>query len=558
MTERSDGMRQKINNLRASFAAQLPARVAEARRCLAALRTAAPDQRAVATLHLILHSIKGSSNSLGYAELGVHAARGEALAERLAEKFRATDDNCGELDQCLDLLEKTIGTLPAPEQVAETPSLPAPAFEAPPTVNATRSEKLIYICDDEPLHLSLLSSQLLCFGYQTLSFDSLAELRAAVQREHPAVLIMDIVQPDGPDAGTEAIGQLRAEGAIFPVVFVSSRVDFEARLNAIRAGGEAYFARPVNAMDLVTVLDRLIAQPRAEPFRVLVVDDEPEMSELHSMILQQAGMITQSVNHADTVLEQVAAFRPDLVLMDMYMPKCSGREVSKLIRQIPDFVSMPIVFLSRETDKVKQFSAMSIGADGFLTKPIDPSELVMSVSLRAERMRTLRSMMVRDSLTGLFNHTTTTHLLENAVSAARRQPSEIAFAMLDLDKFKSVNDTYGHPVGDQVLLALARVLKQRLRKSDLVGRYGGEEFAVIMHDLNAEQAHSLMDELRQYFSQVVITAGAVQFSCTFSCGIANFPLLGDVDALREAADTAMYEAKHAGRNRVVSFAFDQP
>ena len=265
-------------------------------------------------------------------------------------------------------------------------------------------------------------------------------------------------------------------------------------------------------------------------------------------------MVTRTAHELETVLGVLGEFRPDLVLMDMYMPLCSGRDLAKLIRQVPDYVGLPIVFLSSETDQKKQFSAMRIGVEGFLTKPIEPYHLVTTVALRAERMRALRSLMMRDSLTGLFNHTAITQFLDSAVVAARRQNHTVCFAMIDVDRFKSVNDTYGHQVGDQVLLALARVLQQSLRQTDLVGRYGGEEFVVILHDVTLEKAEQIMQQLREDFSNVLFHARDVEFSCTFSCGIAAFPQLESMETLREAADKAMYQAKHSGRNRVVVYA----
>jgi diguanylate cyclase (GGDEF)-like protein len=547
-------LRMKLAQLRNSFTAALPARLEDATRSLALIKSHPTDPANISDLHLVMHSLKGTGNSLGFADLGQIAARGEDLAGLLLEKLSATEDLVHELEGCVAQMALAVERIGSGDAVladdARHPRYELPTHAKP---GGVRQDKLIYICDDEPLHLALIAGQLLCYGYLTEQFSTTAALREALKTRQPALLIMDIMFPGGSSEGTDVLQALRPEVDPFPVVYVSARTDFDARLNAIRAGGEAYFPKPVNTTELVAVLDRLISCPAPEPFKVLIVDDEPEVAQLHSSILQQAGMNTEVTCEAGRVLDLVAQFRPDLVLMDMYMPKCSGREVAKLIRQVPECISLPIVFLSCETDKSKQFSAMRIGADGFLTKPIDPEELVMSVGLRAERMRILRSLMARDSLTGLFNHTTTTQLLDSSLSAARRGGSHMSFAMLDLDNFKAVNDTYGHPAGDQVLLALARVLRQRLRKSDLIGRYGGEEFAVIMNDVGPDKAEQLMDELRAFFSRVVINVGEVQFSCTFSCGIANYPDLDNVERLRDAADQALYQAKHSGRNRVVTY-----
>jgi diguanylate cyclase (GGDEF)-like protein len=263
-------------------------------------------------------------------------------------------------------------------------------------------------------------------------------------------------------------------------------------------------------------------------------------------------MITSQVNQPERVLEVLKEFRPDLVLMDMYMPECNGRELAKLVRQVPEYFGLPIVFLSSETDKSKQFSAMRVGAEDFLLKPIQPEDLVAAVSIRAKRMRALRMLMARDSLTGLFNHSTTTQMLENAIANAGRKVEGLCFVMIDVDRFKLVNDNYGHPVGDQVLMALARILQQRLRTSDVVGRYGGEEFAVILQAVTLEAAAKIIDQLREDFAKIRFHAGEQEFFCAFSAGVAAFPHCQDMKSLRDAADRALYQAKEGGRNRVVA------
>jgi diguanylate cyclase (GGDEF)-like protein len=250
------------------------------------------------------------------------------------------------------------------------------------------------------------------------------------------------------------------------------------------------------------------------------------------------------------VMEPLIEFRPDLILMDMYMPGCSGLELAAMIRQQEAFVGVPIVFLSLETQLDRQLLALQLGGDDFLTRPIEPDHLVAAVLSRARRARNLYTFMVSDSLTGLLNHTTIKERLEAEVASARRHRLPLAHAMIDIDHFKRVNDTYGHATGDHVLKSLAQLLQQRLRKTDVIGRYGGEEFAVILPSTSADAALAVVDQIRAGFEQVRHQSEGTDFRVTFSAGVAVFPPFGDAARLSEAADKALYHAKQEGRNRV--------
>lgn len=549
--------RERIAKLRAAFLEQLPARIDKARSLLEQITTEPESQTIKAELHRLLHSLKGTGRSFGFRELGLAASLGEALLAKLIEApaDRHHADWLGELSRCLAELETTTAALcrQGGSGIEDDPGFCLPVSAEPDGLAGDeKRRRLVYLCDDEPLVLEQLACQLGCFGYETESFTEPAMLYAAALRRQPDAVVMDINFPQGEQAGTDALEALKGQTSR-PIrsIFLSSRDDFAARLAAVKAGGEAYFRKPAQALSLVAALDELTGQHEPEPYRILIVDDEPDIGDYHSIILQEAGMITRRVSDAKEVLEVLKEFNPDMVLMDMYMPCCDGRDLAQVIRQVPNYVGLPIVYLSSETDRSKQFTAMrGIGAEGFLTKPVVPGELVAAVAIRAERMRTLRSLMARDSLTGLFSHTTTTQLLETAINSARRERATLCFAMLDIDHFKSVNDRYGHPVGDQVIQAMARVLQQRLRNSDVVGRYGGEEFAVVLRNVDTKQAARLLDGLRDDFAKIDFHSAAGDFSCTFSAGIASFPEHDSMESIREAADRALYQAKRGGRNQV--------
>ena len=262
-------------------------------------------------------------------------------------------------------------------------------------------------------------------------------------------------------------------------------------------------------------------------------------------------MVVKAVNNPFNVIDALLEFTPDLILIDLYMPECNGTDLAKVIRQLDAYVSIPIVFLSAENDLDKQLFAMGLGGDDFLTKPIQPQHLISSVTSRIRRSLMLRSFMVRDSLTGLLNHTAIKDLLNGEVAGAIRQKKHMSFAMIDIDNFKQINDSHGHPAGDRVIKSLSRLLNQRLRSSDLVGRYGGEEFAVVLVDADRMTAMKVLDNIREDFSQLRHLADDKEFTVTFSCGIADVSQFPNTAKLSDAADKALYKAKHAGRNQVM-------
>ena len=552
-SQQAPSLREKIRRLRTTFVGKLPQMLQDIYSLCDRLSGDPANDALLADLYRMFHSIKGTSASFGLKAISQEADLAEALVQRLQAK--PGNVRGGLMLQLKPEFQAVVARLESLMEEAEQAGLEektavTTSFDMSTPVHKTNRKK-IYICDDDALQAEQLGEQLACFGYNPSIFTEPDELRAAVLTMQPAAIVMDIVFPVGASTGTELISELQREIRLrIPVVFMSSRNDFQARLDAVRAGGEAYFTKPMRAIDVVETLDTMTNNRDPEPYRILVVDDDPEVAAYHSFILEQVGMTTRLLHEPELVLDVLADFKPDLVLMDMYMPGCGGRELSQIIRQIPEFISLPIVFLSSETNKNKQVSALRVGAEGFLTKPIQPEDLISAVAIRAERMRTLRSLMVRDGLTGLFNHSFMSQYLETALAGAQRDDGRICFVMIDVDLFKTVNDTYGHPAGDQVLVALARLLQQRLRSSDMVGRYGGEEFAIILPDTDLDEAWQIINGLREDFAAIQFQSGENDFSCTFSGGIAAYPENERSEQLREFADQALYRAKQAGRNRI--------
>lgn len=414
--------------------------------------------------------------------------------------------------------------------------------------------KPVYLALQNGQRADYMMRQLEFFSMSAQAFDSEAAFRAAMHQRHPAAIVMD-VDFTGPGAGLRLAEQVQQglEDKL-PILFFShSETDTPTRLAAVRAGGLEFFTGTLDASTLLEKIEIFTRTAHSEPIRVLIVDDSRAQATHTERVLNNAGIITRMLIEPIQAIGALAEFQPDLIILDMYMPDCMGTELAKVIRQHERYVSVPIIYLSAEDDLDKQLDAMGEGGDDFLTKPIKPSHLIATVRTRAARARSLKARIVRDSLTGLYNHTHSLQLLEDARFQARRDNRPLSFAMLDIDHFKRVNDTYGHPMGDRVIRSLALFLKQRLRKTDHIGRYGGEEFAVVLPDTPVEAACKVLNDIRQRFAELRFPAQPQDLSCTFSCGISELSADTDVKTLTQQADEALYRAKRGGRNRVERF-----
>lgn len=407
--------------------------------------------------------------------------------------------------------------------------------------------------EDDVLLGEELARQLGSFNYVVRIFTRIDDAECAAQTDCPDMLLMDVMFEQEAESATEVFvlhPNLRTLGC--PLLFITSYDDFPSRVRAAQLDALGYFLKPLDIPRLVSRMSQIFEQKRAPPPRVLIVDDDKDLAEHYRLVLLGAGMEADVLQQPDAIMEKIAAFRPELVLMDMHMPDFSGPDLAGVIRQHENWSSLPIVYLSAETDLDLQIQAMGRGADDFLTKPISDAQLVSAVRVRVERARQLEEQINRDSLTGLLKHARIKESAAIEVIRAQRNGKPVSLAMLDIDHFKLVNDTYGHAVGDVVISAVAMLLRQRLRQSDIVGRYGGEEFVAVLPECDIVNARVLMEDIRQRFAALRFSHEGKDFSCTLSVGLACSASSPDSDsaALLVAADEALYVAKRSGRNQV--------
>jgi diguanylate cyclase (GGDEF)-like protein len=416
------------------------------------------------------------------------------------------------------------------------------------------STKMVYLINHNPLLAKDAALQLSACGYRVVTLDSMASLA-----EHlPAVPVNPVLI----DAGCRGLDEwmLGEIGKIRtlcqnkpPMVLLSSHAHMELRLKAAHAGIDAFFLKPLDIQALADYLDALSPHQEQAPYRLLLIGNDRQRSAAYADAFHAAGMEVTLILKPLDMFSALGDSRPELVVMDVETPGCGGVDLTALIRQSKTFLDLPIVLLSSQATQQAWRDAIRCGADDLFPRSMAHGELIQAVSVRIERYRALHTLIMRDGLTGLYNHAALQEQAERELTRSMRRGEALTLAMIDLDDFKRINDTYGHPVGDQVLRAAARLLQRRLRNGDVVGRYGGEEFAVLLPVTDASAAARVLDEIRMAFQAIRHKSNDSEFSATFSVGLAQFgkdSRTANAAELFVAADQALYRAKRNGRNRV--------
>jgi diguanylate cyclase (GGDEF)-like protein len=298
--------------------------------------------------------------------------------------------------------------------------------------------------------------------------------------------------------------------------------------------------------------------------RILVVDDHPDNVDILDARLSSRGYVVETATNGQEALDKVQANPPHLILCDVMMPLMDGYEVSRRIKADTALPYVPIILVTARDSTQDKVEGLDAGADDYITKPINFPELEARVRsmLRIKKLqdeldeanKRLKKLSITDGLTGLFNHRHIHQLLHEQWQRTQRTNEPLAVVMLDLDKFKQVNDTYGHPTGDVILYETAQILEETAREIDRVGRYGGEEFIAILPNSDEDAATQFAERVRHAVEAHVFRDEDTEVRMTMSCGLAAFPdeAVDEPEELLKRADEALYAAKEGGRNRVVA------
>lgn len=344
----------------------------------------------------------------------------------------------------------------------------------------------------------------------------------------------------------ELVARVRERCPISQLFYVGVAPSLDAMVALMRAGIDFTVQSDAKMAALMSRILDMVQIREQERYRVLVVEDSKLVVTQIKKALTNYGIDTHAISTPSKILDALAEYQPDLVLMDMHMPTCNGVEATRVLRQLPNYQAIPIVYLSGETNVGLQVEALRLGGDQFVTKPFNPVLLAATVKSTIERHHEMRRASRHDGLTGLLNHTAAKTELETWISSGA---TDVCVALIDVDRIKAINDAYGHPVGDQVIRSLGWLLKGRLRVTDMIGRYGGAEFIVAARDTKIEEMRVVLDRIRTAFAVMPHAHPSGVLRGTFSVGLANQADHTNATALIAAAEDVLLRAKQQDQNK---------
>jgi two-component system cell cycle response regulator len=292
------------------------------------------------------------------------------------------------------------------------------------------------------------------------------------------------------------------------------------------------------------------APPRGE--RLLVIDDDEALRSYLVRRLKLDGYEVDAAADISTAEKLLREHPYHLITLDLMVYPSSGYELFEFLKADPTLKYIPLIVLSGRNDVNDKVRCFYLGADDYVTKPFQFEELSARIYSILKRSRYFEQMAFRDPLTGVYNRRFFDHQIQVELQRVHHYPAPISMVFIDTDRFKSINDMFGHNIGDLVLQGLAHLLQSNLRTTDLLARFGGEEFVIVLPNTSGAEAKKMIEHiLEQTHLGPVAQNEGQSFHITFSAGVSEWHNGYPVEEWIRSSDSAMYEAKQGGRNRVV-------
>jgi diguanylate cyclase (GGDEF)-like protein len=435
---------------------------------------------------------------------------------------------------------------PAPAISTAIAAVTAPVATAPIAAAPTTAEqrKVFHLSDGNPLACEI-DQKIEAAGYELTLLDRVDELKEVLAAFAPHLVVVDAPFQDALESVGDMVKAARTRlGRRLALLAFSDSAELPVRLRAMRAGADSFIPLPAQSGDVMGRIAELLDAETSDPFRVLIVEDDRSQAMFAESILRKAGMHTLAATDPLAALDQLDEFKPELILMDLYMPNCSGMELTAIIREREAFINTPIVFLSGEHNEEKHFEALNAGGDDFLSKPIRPKHLISAVTNRVRRSRTLgrraQASNPRDPVTGLYQRA---HVLDRLNAMLAGDDADGGLIYIELDGAGQIRERVGLTSFDALFSQIGAFLTTHIGAHDLAARYGDTSFVLLCQG-DADALARLAADLRERTTREVFEHEGKSLAVSLSFGICGFGAgLGDAGTMLNAAERALVEAR---------------
>lgn len=552
---------EKLTALTAEFIKDLPEIFQKIHKNIEELKVNAINEEQINEIYRIVHSLSGTAGTYSFHSLSKIARSFLKFLDEIREnktiitneKYEIIKDYLIQMKNCYFTIKENYANENPEKEESIKDAEKKPAYKLR-EYEDTNSPICIVLFEKDLSLESEIRKYLEVFNFYVINLPNIYEMQKFLKENNASAIIIDLDSFDEIDDLSTIVNTIQQDlEKKIPTIFLSENDDFHLRLKAVRCGAETVIGKPIDYNFLIEKLDSLsIKKDNPDPYRILIVEDESLVSSFYQFILEEAGFKVRILEEPSEILEQIIQFQPDLILMDLYMPEVNGVEIASVIRQYKAYENIPLIYLSIETDVNKQLAAMNKGGDDFLIKPVKKEHLLAAVINKIKRFHNLRNLILKDGLTNLLNHSAIKEQLEKEIAKSKRFSTPLSFFIIDIDNFKTINDEYGHLMGDRVLKNLAFFLKRRLRQTDIVGRYGGDEFAIIFPNSNLSSSLLILEELKLSFAKIKFSVYEKCFSVSFSAGGIDAALC-QPNQIISLADQTLYEAKKQGKNKILGY-----
>lgn len=519
-----------------AFVRQLPKRIAAIEDIWARLATGSWDAAQFEALYERIGEISETSKALSLFQLNESAFSLEVYLS----SFVGSDitPNTHRLDAIAGLL-RTLKTA-------------ANATAAAPAQRGTSDGARVFVLGDPGGLSAGLSDALRRVGCDVEHFSDIEDLLGRLDAQPPKVIVADTVMLPRMHALSAELVRLRSQMSIeIPLLFISESSALQLRVDAIRAGGDGYYVAPLDNDAVAAQIRDMAAPGEAEPYRVLLVEDDPTQAEFAAAILQKSGIEVLQVFEPAKVIERLRAFRPDLILMDIYMPDVNGIELTTVIRDHKEFVAIPIVFLSGEQNSDKQLDALSVGGDDFIAKPIRPKHLLGIVETRIRRARQLLDATGQrakhDPVTGLL---AAQHFLDRVARLVADETRDVQAGVIVVrpDGLDALREKIGVGGIDHLLSELGTLIAGELRDLDLAARLDDDSMGLLVR---RDSDGAIIETAETLLGRIAAHSFSDRLHSTASIGLCLVDdRLEDADGIVNRAGIACRDAAVHGGNRV--------